>query len=122
MAVSGLYRNTRQDDFFWFAFRRPEDWVQLDAATRSNGAIYVAIDGLRWGFLLVEGAVALKGRQRGPGYRRLHAMVVHGMRWAGPPTASEPIVWEGRDALRSQWADDQMGAEAVIDLASGVVV
>jgi hypothetical protein len=121
-AVSGLYRNTRQDEFFWFAFRRSSDWVHLDAETRLNGGIYREFDGIRWGVLLVDGAVALKSRQSGPGHRRLHGMVEHGMNWKIQLRSADPAEWEGRAAIRCEWSDDQMVGEAWFDAASGLVV
>jgi len=122
-AVSGVYRNTRQDDLFWFAFRRPRCWVELDAETRSNGAMHVDVDGLGWGFLLVDGAVALECRAGGPGYRRLHSMVEYGRRepWP-PPRETEAATWEGRQALRCRWDDEKMRGEALFDLASGLLI
>lgn len=123
LAVSGLYRNTRQEDFFWFAFRRPGDWVQLDAETRSNGALHVHIDGVRWGILIADGAVAIKSRAGSPGYRRLHAMVEYGRRDPWPaPQAIEPTNWDGREALRCLWDGDDRAREALFDVASGLLV
>ena len=120
-AVSGLYRNTRQDDYFWFAFRRPADWVQLDAPTRSNGGLYLGSTATRKGLLLVAGAVAVETPQGRPGHRRLHAMVQHGMTWPGSPGLTEPAAWEGRKALRCRWQDEVDG-ETIFDLESGLVL
>lgn len=118
-SVSGLYRNTRQGDNFWFAFRRPADWVQLDAGTRSNGGLYVEVEGVRKGVLIVAGAAAVESAQGAPGHRRLHAMVQHGMTWPGAPVATEPTAWEGREALRCRWQAEVTG-EAIFDLESGL--
>lgn len=120
-AVSGLYRNTRQEDGFWFAFRRPADWVELDAATRSDGALYVDVGGVRRGFLIVAGAVAVESTQSAPGHRRLHAMVQHGMTWPGSPRSTETMIWEGREAVRVRWQAEVDG-QATFDLESGLVV
>lgn len=120
-AVSGLYRNTPQEDFFWFAFRRPESWVQLDAETRLHGDLHVEVDGTRFGFLIVDGAVALRCREGGPGYRRLHAMVQHGMTWPGVPISTETVTREGRQTLRCLW-ENEIEGEAVFDLTSGLIV
>lgn len=122
-AVSGLYRNTRQEGFFWCAFRRPHCWVELDAETRSNGAMHVEVDGVRWGLLIVDRALALRCRAGGPGYRRLHAMVEYGRHEGWPaPRSTEAAAWEGRDALRCRWETDDLQGEALFDLASGLVV
>lgn len=118
-AESGLYRNTRQADDFWFAFRRPADWVQLDAPTRSNGGLYLGSAAARKGLLIVAGAVALETSQDSPGHRRLHAMVQHGMTWPGSPRSTEPAVWEGREAVRCRWEGE---GEAIFDLVSGLVL
>lgn len=120
-AVAGLYRTTRQADDFWFAFRRPADWVQLDATTRSNGGLFVEVDGVRKGVLIVAGAAAVESSQGAPGHRRLHAMVQHGMTWPGAPVATESTVWEGREALRCRWQAEVEG-EAIFDLESGLLV
>jgi hypothetical protein len=120
-AVSGLYRNTRQEDELWFAFRRAADWVLLDAPTRSHGGLFIEIGGVRKGLLIVDGVVAVEAPQREPGYRRLHAMVQHGMTWPGTPNSTEPTVWEGRDALACRWHAEVEG-EAIFDLATGLPV
>jgi hypothetical protein len=120
-AVSGLYRNTRHGDYFWFAFRRPADWVQLDASTKSNGALYVEVDGARKGVLIVAGAAAAESSQGAPGHRRLHSMVQHGMTWPGAPAVTEPTVWAGREALRCRWQAEVKG-EAIFDRESGLPV
>lgn len=120
-AVSGLYRNTRQDDHFWFAFRRPADWVQLDAPSRSNGGLYLGSAAARRGLLIVAGAVAIESSQSRPAHRRLHAMVQYGMTWPGSPDSTEPAAWEGREALRCGWQVEVEG-EAIFDLESGLVV
>jgi hypothetical protein len=120
-AVSGLYRNSRQEDDLWFAFRRPADWVLLDAPTRSDGGLFIEIGGVRKGLLIVDGAVAVEAPQREPGYRRLHAMVQHGMMWPGTPNSTETRVWEGRDALACRWHAEIEG-EAIFDLATRVPV
>jgi hypothetical protein len=122
-AVSGLYRNTRQSDFFWFAFRRPSCWVHLDAETRSKGSMHVDLDGQRWGILIAGGAVVIRCRDAGPAYRRLHGMVEHGRRDPWPaPQAAEPAQWDSRGALRCRWDDEEPAREAVFDVASGLLV
>lgn len=122
-AVSGLYRNTRQDDFFWFAFRTPGCWVELDAETRSHGAMHIDVEGDRWGILIAHGTVVMKCRAGGPGYRRLHAMVEHGRKDPWPkPQDVEPLTWEGSEALRCRWGDEGRTREALFDVASGLLV
>jgi hypothetical protein len=120
-AVSGLYRNTRQEDEMWFAFRWPADWVLLDVPSRSNGALFIEVGGVRTGLLIVDGVVAVEAPQHEPGYRRLHAMVQHGMRWPGTPNSTETTVWEGRNALACGWHAEVDG-EAIFDLATGLPV
>ncbi|MCA1845598.1 MAG: hypothetical protein LC792_20875 [Actinobacteria bacterium] len=120
-AVAGLYQNTRQDDDLWFAFRRPADWALLDAPTRSNGGLYIERAGVRKGLLLVDGAVAVEAAQHEPGYRRLHAMVQHGMTWPRPPSSTATTVREGREALVCSWYAEVDG-EAIFDLATGLLV
>ncbi len=119
-AVSGVYRNSRQDDLLWFAFREPSEWVHLDVAERVNGAMHVEVDGVRRALLIVDGAVAVETQQAGPAYRRLHAMVEHGIGWPGPPDAVEEVLWEGRQAVRCRW--HEVGGEATFDLGAGLVV
>jgi hypothetical protein len=57
-AVSGVYRNTRQEDLLWFAFRQPQEWVHLDVPERLNGTMHVQVSGVRRALLVVDGAVA----------------------------------------------------------------
>ncbi len=95
--------------------------MQLDAETRLHGDLHVEVDGDRMGFLIVDGAVALRCRETGPGYRRLHAMVQHGMTWPGEPVLTETVTREGRQALRYRW-ENEIEGEAVFDLLSGMVV
>jgi hypothetical protein len=122
-AVSGLYRNTRQEDFFWFAFRAPHCWAELDAETRSNGAFHIEVDDERWGVLVADGAVVMKCLAGEPGYRRLHAMVDPRLRRPSPmtPVAVERGEWEGREAVTCRW-DDHPPGKALFDVASGLVV
>jgi hypothetical protein len=120
-AVSGVYRNSRQEDLLWFAFRQPQEWVHLDAPQRLNGTMHVQVSGVRRAFLVVDGAVAVESPQANPGYRRLHAMVEHGIDWPGPPDATGDVLWEGRQAVRCRWRAEVEG-EATFDLATGLVV
>jgi hypothetical protein len=120
-AVSGVYQNSRQEDLLWFAFRQPQEWVHLDVPDRLNGTMHVQVGGVRRAVLVVDGAVAVKSSQAHPGYRRLHAMVEHGMDWPGPPDSTEDVLWEGRQAVRCRWPAEVEG-QATFDLDTGLVV
>jgi hypothetical protein len=120
-AVSGVYRNSRQNDLLWFAFREPQEWVHLDVAERVHGMIHVEASGVRRALLIVDGAVAVETQEASPAYRRLHAMVKYGIDWPGPPDAVEDVLWEGRQAVRCQWRGEVEG-EATFDRETGLVV
>jgi hypothetical protein len=120
-AVSGVYRNTRQEDVLWFAFRQPQEWVHLDVPERLNGTMHVQVNGARRALLIVDGAVAVESAEANPAYRRLHAMVEHGIDWPGPPNATEDVLREGREAVRCHWRTEVEG-QATFDLATGLVV
>ena len=119
--VSGLYRNTRQDDDLWFAYRRSADWALFETRSKSDGGLYIEQGGARRALLIVRGAVAVQTDQHAPGHRRLQAMVQHGVTWPGPPGSTTTTVWEGREALACRW-HDEVEREAIFDLETGLPV